>query len=155
MQTDSTENNNEFAIPVYSTAHDLLVYITDDHSNDQYNITAPPPFNNCQLTCTVSCNKSKVQHKTDTVTKMHSVIHDLAIGRGFNEIEIKELFMCLPNTWTQHGDMIILSKTMFDHFLWQRLVSPSGREVWRGLAGVLKCERIILQEKISNDGYEK
>lgn len=155
MQTSST-GNNKFAIPVSSIAHHSFICNADEHCNDRYNITAPPIFKDCQLTKNVTCNRNKLKHKTDKITEMQSIITELAMKKGFNEVEIKELIACIPTiTWVQHGDMIILSKNVFDHFLWQRLILLYGQQLWISLAGILGCQRIILQEKISTDRYGK
>ena len=84
---------------------------------------------------------------------MEVVVRELAVRNGLNDGETEDLVQCLPTTWVRHGDLILLPWTggMGGAAGWEWLLSPSGKEAWQAIAGILKCSRIVVHEKIAND----
>lgn len=95
-----------------------------------------------------------MKQKKDIISEMQSVVAELLGTKGLDEDEIKELVGHVPTAWIRHDDMVVLPKAPFDHPLWQTVLkSYDNKDLWKGFADVLKCKRIVLQEKVSTDRY--
>ena len=135
-----TLNDRGYAIPVISAAFNLLPSSCE---------ISCPPFQGCCLVQSKVCDRNRARGKNSIAQEMEIVLMDLAHKKGFSDSEVKELIGHVPEAWVRHGDMVVFSHNFLEHPLWQRL-AQSG-EVWKLLSKVLKCERILLLDKISKD----
>ncbi len=68
-----------------------------------------------------------------------------------------EMASDIPKSWERHGDMIVLPAASFSSEKWQSLIdsmtSQECTEFWPTVAASLKCKRLALGNKISNDCF--
>ena len=144
-------DSTSFAIPVTNACK---VYLT---SLKQSNQPFPHPFEGCLLhdidlpfskKALAACNKPYSVLVT-SVLKF--------LGISMNDENGGEMLKDIPKSWEQHGDLIVLPSSSFSGKHWTTylncLSGGKSAEFWTLVAESLKCKRLAINNKVSDDSF--
>lgn len=118
-------------------------------------IPLPHPFEDCFVAEVFLPASKKVLHATPKHL-LESSIREL-LTKLYGDQKVKKMIECIPASWEQHGDLIVLSSASFSSDLWKSHFEPlSGSQLssfWAIIAGVLNCKRLAVDSSISSDSF--
>ncbi|XP_028671721.1 tRNA wybutosine-synthesizing protein 2 homolog [Erpetoichthys calabaricus] len=133
--------DNKVALPVLISR---LAELNLQHLQD---IAAP------EGTCSITHMKSQtlVSSKKSCVKSLQRRLqeHVRSLVESTEVMWSEELVRDLPQTWKQHGDLILIAESTFQDPIWKKF----GSDIWKTVATALGVKRVAKISRISRDGF--
>ena len=166
LEKRSYYDNNRRIIQVDNTASGLGTFfalpITDICERNfscfqEKELPFPTPFQGCSLSNhELPLSKKLLVRQHSPQQALQTSLRQI-LKRSFDDNRVFDLMKDVPKSWEQHGDMVVLPSSSFSSSSWQlymdSLSDKQTTEFWSGLAANLKCKRIALDSKVSDDDF--
>lgn len=142
-----SECTEKFALPITESCYKHFIFLQEK------GVTLPAPFENCSLSEPDPPLKSS---RLNAKGQLQLTVLKL-LGESVCHETMNKMTNGIPTSWECHGDLVVLPKTSFSDDLWkayfENLSESQLKSFWSEISVTLKCKRLALDGKISDDSF--